>query len=165
MLVVAGMVACRQGKRSALEVYIAPGKGWLDSTHKASDTTFSKKYGGVEFYTTEFNVNRKAGTLTQVMLDSMGNITQIMVVKNKRRILFREYYANGQMKSNIPLDTATGQFNGLAKFYYEDGRIQREGEYKSGLFSGSWNYYDKDGYLTSTEKFGENGEIMATEKK
>ena len=118
-LIIAGMYACRDAKRSAIEIYIAPGKEWLDSLHKASDTTFSKKYGGTEFYTAEYNVNKKAGTLTHIMLDSTGNITQIIVMKDKKRILFSEYYRNGQMKSKLSLDT-TGQFNGLAKYYYED---------------------------------------------
>jgi hypothetical protein len=162
-LIIIGMYACRDAQRSAIEVYIAPGKEWLDSLHKASDTTFSKRYGGTEFYTTEYNVNRKAGILTQIMLDSTGNITQIIAMKERKRILFGEYYRNGQMKSRLLLDT-TGQFNGLAKYYYEDGRIRKEGSYKSGLFSGSWNNYDKNGFLTSIEKYGSNGELLTTEK-
>jgi antitoxin component YwqK of YwqJK toxin-antitoxin module len=163
LLITAGVVACRNGKISAREIYMAPGKEWLDSTHKASDTTFSKKYGGIEFYTTEFNVNKKAGTFTQVMLDSMGHITQIIVTKDKKRVLFKEYYTNGQARSNISLDS-NGQFNGLAKYYYEDGRIQKEGNYKNGVFSGDWNNYDKDGYATTIEKYGKEGELISTEK-
>jgi hypothetical protein len=163
-LVIAGLFACKsEEKRSAIEVYMAPGKEWLDSLHKASDTTFGKRYGGVDFFKTEYNVNKKMGTLTQVMLDSNDHITQIVVVKDKKRILFGEYYTNGQMKSKLSLDT-TGQFNGQAKYYYEDGRIQKEGNYKNGFFSGSWNNYDKDGYMTSVEKYGESGELLTTEK-
>jgi hypothetical protein len=162
-LITAGMVACRDGKRSAIEVYMAPGKEWLDSTHKANDTTFSKRYGGIEFYRSEYNVNKKDGTLTNIMLDSMGHITQIIVVKNKKRILFREYYTNGQAKSNLSLDS-NGHFNGPAKYYYEDGRIQKEGSYKDGLFSGTWNNYDPDGYPTIIEKYGKDGELVSSEK-
>jgi hypothetical protein len=163
-LVIAGLFACKsESKRSAIEVYVAPGKEWLDSLHKASDTTFGKRYGGVDFYKTEYSINKKAGTLTQAMLDSNDHITQIVVVKDKKRILFGEYYRNGQMKSKLSLDS-TGQFDGLAKYYYEDGRIQKEGNYKNGFFSGSWINYDKDGYMTSIEKYGESGELLTTEK-
>lgn len=163
-LVITGLVACKEkGKRSVKEVSKAPGKEWLDSTHKANDTTFGKRYGGIDFYKTEYNVNKKLGTLTQIMLDSNDNITQIVVVKDRKRIYFREYYRNGQMKSKLDLDS-NGQFNGPAKYYYEDGRVQKEGNYKNGLFSGSWNNYDKEGYMTSIEKYGENGELLTTEK-
>jgi len=163
-MVITGLFACKsEGRRSAIEVYMAPGKEWLDSLHKASDTTFGKRYGGVDFYKTEYNINKKMGTLTQVMLDSNDHITQIVVVKDKKRILFGEYYTNGQMKSKLSLDS-TGQFDGLAKYYYEDGRIQKEGSYKNGFFTGSWTNYDKDGYMTSIEKYGESGELLTTEK-
>jgi hypothetical protein len=163
-LILSVMYSCQDAKRSAIEMYIAPGKGWLDSLHKVSDTTFSKKYGGTEFSTAEYNVNKKAATLTQVMFDSNGNITQIVVMKDKKRVLFSEYYRNGQMKSKLSLDS-NGQISGLAKYYYENGRIQKEGNYKSGLFTGSWDNYDKDGFLISIEKYDENGELLATEKK
>ena len=162
-IITAGMVACQDAKRSAIEVNMAPGKEWLDSTHKASDTTFSKRYGGIDFYTSEYNVSKKEGTLTNVMTDSMGHITQIIVVKNKRRILFKEYYMNGQAKSNLFLDS-NGRFTGLAKYYYENGRIHKEGSYKEGLFSGTWNNYDEEGYATTIEKYGKDGELVSTEK-
>lgn len=163
-LVITSLFACKEkGPRSAIEVYIAPGKEWLDSTHKANDTTFGKRYGGVDFYKTEYNVNKKTGTLTQIMLDSSDHITQIVVVKDNKRVLFREYYRNGQMKSKLALDS-TGQIDGPAKYYYEDGRIEKEGNYKNGLFTGSWNNYDKDGYIQRIEKYGENGDLLTTEK-
>jgi hypothetical protein len=164
VVVITGLFACkREGKRSAIEVYMAPGKEWLDSLHKASDTTFGKRYGGVDFYKTEYNVNKKMGTLTQVMLDSNDHITQIVVVKDNKRILFGEYYSNGQMKSKLSLDS-TGQFDGLAKYYYENGRIQKEGSFKNGFFTGSWNNYNREGYITSIEKYGESGELLTTDK-
>ena len=163
-MVITGLFACNsERKRSAIEVYMAPGKEWLDSLHKASDTTFGKRYGGVDFYKTEFNVNKKMGTLTQIMLDSNDHITQIVVAKDNKRIFFKEYYSNGQMKSKLSLDS-TGQFDGPAKYYYEDGRIQKEGNFKNGFYSGSWNNYDKEGYITSVEKYGESGELLTTEK-
>src|ERR1044072_44182 len=119
-LVITGLFACNsERKRSAIEVYMAPGKEWLDSLHKASDTTFGKRYGGGDFYKKEYKVYKKTGKLTPGMLRSNDHITQIVVVKDKKRILFGEYYTNGQMKSKLSLDT-TGQFNGQAKYYYED---------------------------------------------
>ena len=60
----------------------------------------------------------------------------------------REYYENGNLKSEISLTNDTP--NGISKFYKEDGTISREYPYKNGKFHGTLKAYENGKLLTET---------------
>ncbi|NTV82857.1 MAG: toxin-antitoxin system YwqK family antitoxin [Bacteroidales bacterium] len=49
----------------------------------------------------------------------------------------------------------SGRRHGPWKYFYADGKVQREGTYKHGQENGYFKEYDRDGNLVSTAKFAE----------
>jgi antitoxin component YwqK of YwqJK toxin-antitoxin module len=129
---------------------------WLDSVvQQHSDSNYIKPYKRTDFVTATFYINKKDSSVCQVMKDSAAT-------KNDRRSFFAQYYANGQLQADLPLDEF-GQNNGTATYYFENGNTQNTGVYKHGLKSGLWKNYDEKGQLVSTEEYDANGQhIKAT---
>jgi antitoxin component YwqK of YwqJK toxin-antitoxin module len=140
-------------------------KEWLDSIIKKSDTSWVKPYRNNEFVTSVYYVDRKDSIVTQLMKDSAGTIRQINIAKyDQVRLFFAEYYANGQMKASLPLDSL-GKNNGPGKYYYKNGQIKSEGVFSHGFYSGQWKNYDEKGNLLSTDEYGSNGQILKPANK
>lgn len=132
----------------------------IDSIKKGSDTSWSKKYRSLDFFTADYFVTKKDSIVTQIMKDSSGNVRQIISAKyDKIRLFFGQYYANGNVQANLPLDES-GQFHGAGSFYYEDGSLQSSGNYTHGFKSGEWKVYDEKGKVTATDSYDNNGNIM-----
>ena len=93
------------------------------------------------------------------MKDSAGNIRQVIITKKDIRIFFGLYYKNGQLQADLPLD-AFGQYHGTGKFFYEDGNLQSNGNYKHGFRTGEWKVYDKKGKITATDSYDDNGNLL-----
>ena len=129
----------------------------LDSVSKHSDSTYTKPYGRNDFVTAQYFISKKDSTTTQVMKDSAKNIRQVIIEKNKRRIYFTQFYANGQLMFKNNLDNY-GQFNGESKEFYETGMLKRTGIYKNGFHFGNWKNYDETGKYISTDEYNENGQ-------
>ena len=91
----------------------------------------------------------------QVMRDSATHVRQVVILKHGRRSYFAQYFANGQLIAKLALDPF-GQYNGPATYYYENGKIMSEGNYKNGLSSGEWKELDKNGHV-SIVKYDGNG--------
>lgn len=134
--------------------------GWLDSIKKKSDTSWIKPYRNKEFVNAEYYVDRKDSIVTQLMKDSAGTIRQINIAKyDNIRLFFAEYFANGQLKADLPLDSI-GKYNGSCKYYYENGQIKSEGSYSHGFLSGTWKNYDERGKLLSTDEYDTSGRLI-----
>lgn len=131
---------------------------WLDSITKNSDSSYSKPYRRTDFVTAEFYINKKDSSICQLMKDSAGGIRQIIIAKNDVRTFFAQYYPNGAIQANLPLDKF-GQYHGTGTFYYEDGTIQSTGSFDHGLKSGQWQVFDEKGKLVFTDDYDKNGQL------
>jgi antitoxin component YwqK of YwqJK toxin-antitoxin module len=132
---------------------------WLDSIIKISDSSYTKPYKRTDFVTAVFYINKKDSSVCQLMKDSAGSIRQIIIAKKDIRTFFAQYYANGNLQADLPLD-AFGQYHGTGKFYYEDGSLQSTGSYNHGFKTGTWKVYDEKGKETATDSFDQNGNLI-----
>lgn len=132
---------------------------WLDSMIKISDSSYTKPYKRTDFVTAVFYINKKDSSVCQVMKDSSDSIRQIIIAKKDIRTFFAQYYPNGNLQADLPLDSF-GQYNGTGKFYYEDGNLQSTGNYTHGFKTGTWKVYDEKGQITATDAYDNNGNIM-----
>jgi antitoxin component YwqK of YwqJK toxin-antitoxin module len=129
----------------------------LDSISRHSDSTYTKPYGRNDFVTAEYFISKKDSSITQVMKDSGKIIRQVIIEKNRKRIYFAQFYANGQLMFKNDLD-GYGQFNGESKEYYESGVLKRTGMYKNGFHIGNWKNYDEKAKYVSTDEYNELGQ-------
>ncbi len=127
-------------------------KQWIDSIIHASDSNFSKPYYRTDFVTAIYYLNKKDSTICQIMKDSSNNIRQITVMNKDQRTFFGQYYKNGNMLADIPLD-AYGQFHGKALYYYESGIVQAQGQFLHGVKIGEWQYFTPAGKPEKKESY------------
>ncbi|MEP7254842.1 MAG: hypothetical protein ABI666_03645 [Ferruginibacter sp.] len=130
---------------------------WLDSIIKLSDSSYIKPYKRSDFVTAIFYINNKDSSICQVMKDSAGIIRQIIIAKKDIRTFLGQYYTNGQLQAELPLDEF-GQYHGAAIFYYENGNIKSSGDYVHGLKTGQWKIFNEKGKLVSTDTYNKNGQ-------
>ena len=102
------------------------------------DTTAQSDF----YYTYNYKSNTDS-TLIRILFDSLKNISGINKNKNEVNLFVAEYYTNGQIKGDVPLNK-DGEVDGLATYYYEDGRLRRLGYWKRNLQVGEWKEYDKN---------------------
>lgn len=134
-------------------------QAWLDSIIKNSDSNYTKPYKRTDFVTAVFFVNKKDSSVCQLMKDSSDNIRQIIIAKKDIRTFFAQYYPNGNLQADLPLDEF-GQYHGTGKFYYEDGNLQSSGNYSHGFKTGSWKVYDEKGKEIAIDNFDNNGNLV-----
>jgi hypothetical protein len=132
---------------------------WLGSIIKQSDTSYSKPYKRTDFVTAFFYINKKDSIICQVMKDSSQQIRQVLISTKNSKTHFSQYYANGQLIADIPLNKY-GQNDGMATYYYEDGKIKTKGKFKNSLYAGTWENYDENGHILVPTKYDENGNII-----
>jgi antitoxin component YwqK of YwqJK toxin-antitoxin module len=146
-------------KKDALPTIASVNSIWLDSIRQSADTFYVKKYGTLKFAKAEYYLDRKNAIICQVMKDTSDTIRQIIITKNNKRNFFAEYYANGQLMAQLPLDSF-GQYHGPSKYYYENGVVESEGNYEHGLKKGLWKNNDKEGKPTVTNEYDANGNVV-----
>lgn len=156
------IMACADKNKSGVEK-ITVNKTMLDSIRHHSDTGYERNIGAKEFFSAEQYFNKKDSIISKIMKDEKGNVTGFVQFRNGIRLAYAEYFTNGQLKANLPLD-AEGRFDGLSKYYYEDGRVKSEGPYKEGFFSGQWKNYNEEGKLVSIEEYDKDGQLVKTTK-
>ena len=153
------LFGCNSKNMNASQQRLGVNYKWLDSIRQSGDTFYVKKYGTTRFAKAEYFVSRKDAVICQVMKDTADTIRQIIVTKNNRRNFFAEYYPNGQLMAQLPLDSF-GQNNGDSKYFYLNGSVESEGIYKNNLKTGIWKNYDAGGKLLSTNKYDSNGQAL-----
>lgn len=65
--------------------------------------------------------------------------------------VFREFYENGQLKSES--EVKEGKRNGKHREYYENGSLKLRGQYINNQKKGTWKYYTEEGKFDKREKF------------
>ena len=146
-------------KKEVAPLAIRVNYNWLDSVKRMSDSTYVKKYGTDKFANATYYKNNKEAVVCQVMKDLSDTIRQIIVTKNGKRNFIAEYYSNGQLVANLPLDSF-GQYHGASKYYYQNGYPESEGDYQKGLKKGVWKNYNFKGELTGTIEYDINGNAI-----
>ena len=134
-------------------------QSWLDSIIKNSDSSYTKPYKRTDFVTASYYINKKDSSVCQLMKDSAGKIRQIIIAKKNIRTFFAQYYSNGNLQADLPMD-AFGQYHGTGKFFYEDGNLQSTGNYKHGFKTGTWTVYNEKGKVTATDSYDDNGNLV-----
>lgn len=132
---------------------------WLDSIIKNSDTSYSKPYKRTDFVTTSFYINKEDSSICQLMKDSAFHIRQIIIARKNIRTHFSQYYANGQLLADIPLNKF-GQNEGTAAYYYQDGTLKTKGDFKNNLYAGKWENFDEKGKLIKINQYNSNGNLV-----
>ncbi len=138
------MYSCQEHQRLSHNLPLTADQQLLDSISKETDSIYSRHYLAGRFTTTEYMVNSKDSTITQVIKDTAGVTRQVVIVKNKQRIYSAQYYANGQLKASYAFDKY-GQYHGASEEYWENGLVKETGYYTSGLRYGDWKKYDSTG--------------------
>jgi antitoxin component YwqK of YwqJK toxin-antitoxin module len=151
------ILSCNHPKKPATNL----DQDWLNSIIEKSDSSYSKPYYRTDFVMAYYYINKKDSTLCQMMKDSAGLIRQIIITKKDIRTFFGQYYSNGQLQAELPLDNY-GHYHGPATYYYKNGIIQSRGIYKNGLKNGKWDNYDEKGKLISLEEYDEIGQLIKT---
>jgi hypothetical protein len=131
----------------------------VDSLVNNSDSSYVKPYKRIDFVNAFFYVNKKDSSVSQLMKDSSGRIRQIIIARKNIRTFFAQYYSNGQLQADLPLD-AFGQYHGTATYYYENSHVQNSGDYVDDLKNGKWENYDEKGKLLSTDEYDSNGQLL-----
>lgn len=155
------LISCRQPEKAGSKNRVTVNQALLDSLKKESDSLYSKPYFASGFTRSEYIINKKDSSITQVMKDSSGMIRQVVITKNKIRIYTAQYYANGQLKGLYKLDKF-GQYNGAAEEYFENGFVRESGYYTGGLRTGIWKMYDSGGMYISSTEYDKNGQAIKT---
>ncbi len=138
-------------------------KDWLNSIIEKSDSSYSKPYYRTDFVTATYYINKKDSSVCQIMKDSASLIRQIMITKNEIRTFFGQYYSNGQLQAELPLDNF-GHYHGSATYFTKTGTILNKGNYTNGFKSGKWDNYDENGKPISQEEYDSNGQLLKTTK-
>ena len=138
------LTACNQKKHPSVPL-IKFRQAFLDSIINKSDTFYTKPYKRPDFVTADY-YRLKDSSLVQVMRDSTKQVRQVLISRRNTRVYLAQYYANGQLMADLKTDEY-GQFDGPAIYYYEDGSVQRKGNYAHGFSTGDWKEYDKNGEM------------------
>jgi antitoxin component YwqK of YwqJK toxin-antitoxin module len=116
------------------------------------------------------------GTITNIQTfkdDSLNGVSRMFWIdgrsimeeneffNGRKKRLHREFYKNGKIKAEIPLDNDT--ISGTGKKYYEDGTIQEIAEFRAGAFDGTRKYYYPNGQLWIEQiyKNGKSWKVVA----
>lgn len=159
---VIGIAACSQNQSPVEKIFIDQQK--LDSIRSNSDSGYTRTIGAAEYYKAEQYINLKDDITTKIMKDTADHVIGFVQYKKGKKIDFAEFYTNGQLKAKLLLDEE-GQFNGYARYYYEDGRVKSDGYYLHGLYTSEWKNYDVSGILESVDRYDEKGQHIGNSKK
>ena len=153
LLILTILSSCNQEDLSEIEI-IKFDNSLEDNLRNTNDTMFVQKLEWRDplFFQVEKYVSHKYGDTTEVYKDSSGTVVALTKSKNGKNLFSAEYFPNGQLKGKLPKDKH-GIENGSGRYYYENGRVQREGFWKNGTLNGKWKNYDKDGRLVSISEY------------
>ena len=74
--------------------------------------------------------------------------------QNPIETFHEELYSEGELRARYKIKD--GKRNGLAVIFYQNGRVESQGNYKNNLKNGKWKYYNESGEL-SYESVIKNG--------
>lgn len=151
--------SCKQSKNSDIEVIKFDTK-IIDSLKNASDTIYTKILKGSDWYSADYYINLKDSIENKIFKDSSGNIVALIEQKKGADIFAAEYYPNGQLMGKMQYKD--GKVEGIATYYYSDGRIKETGELYNDKEIGIWKDYNTKGELHKTTIYDNDGNYIET---
>ena len=147
-----------------------------------------KEHGTFEYFTEDGELERRVEYRNglyngsyEVFYENGGVKSRDYFTNGKKDRNSETYYENGKMESKTNNETGfftsqyenghiknrgtikDGQYlHGLYEQFHENGKLKMKGEKNKGKNDGIWEYYDKEGNLTQTEKY-KDGEVLNTE--
>lgn len=94
-----------------------------------------------------------------IIKDSIGNVLAMFKRIDGVNYEGSLYYPNGQLVGTTHY-SAPGVVDGKSTYYYEDGRVKREGVWKATKKVGTWKNYNPKGKLTLIEEYDQEGELI-----
>lgn len=128
-----------------------------------SDSVFIEYPKRSDFWSIEHYII-KPNKENLIFRDSNGIVLGYFKREDGKNYEGAEYYETGQIKGILKY-SEPGNFDGEAKYYYEDGRIRSMGKWKSFKQVGIWKNYNKSGELESVREFDMRGKLIHEEKK
>ena len=80
----------------------------------------------------------------------------------KRHGPYKYYFENGVL--NFDQNYKNDKLDGVRKIYWENGQIRHVGNYKNGIEIGKHDTYNKNGIIIIEKKFDTDGELIETIK-
>ncbi len=110
-------------------------------------------------YLKNFNANGEKHGLETEWHENGQKAIEANFVNGEKHGLMTEWYNHTQKQSEVSYED--GERHGLETTWHPNGQKSHEGNYVNGQKQGEFNYYDKDGGLTSTEMY--NGGKLVNE--
>jgi hypothetical protein len=95
---------------------------------------------------------------TILWYDEQNRITGMVEYQNGKVKDSLVFFQNGQRMFSL-LFNSSGKTSGLARFYYEDGRVREDGRYEDGFRTGIWRQFNPDGKLEETHEYDRYGNL------
>lgn len=155
------IASCTTEHRSGIEKIIVD-EAFIASKTTGSDSSFTENIGPNNItYTTYFLQN---SLRVLVVKDSLDRIASWWLMDRHDRTLEGAEVATSTGQILGKLSRENNKIHGPAVYYYDDGRIRSTGTFNKGRPTGEWHNYDENGYLTSIEKYDENGNRIKESK-
>ena len=129
--------------------------------HVEASSQTSEKYNGETVNLTDAE-GQKQGKWIKFNADKTVVIEEGNYVNNKKEDLWKQYYNNGKIKSELTYKN--NKADGYAKFYYENGNVSEEGLWQSNKWVGAYKMYFENGNLSYEWNYTEQGKRTGTQK-
>lgn len=153
VVILLSVASCSDSLKSDIEI-IKFDIETIDILRQTSDTIFSEKVKSNYATTAEYFIDLKDSVTNKIYKDSIGNVVAHTRYKNDILLYVSEYFPSGQIKGKLP-ERINGEYNGFARYYYENGRVKSEGEFLKGLQVKEWKNYDESGTLVSIDYYAD----------
>jgi hypothetical protein len=99
----------------------------------------------------DMDAEATAPEVKDTLPDSLSNIEHQILDQLTDTNALREFYEDGQVKSEVPLKS--GIRDGVYLEYHENGKPKVKGRFVNGKEDGIWKYYDEDGEYLEKKKY------------
>jgi antitoxin component YwqK of YwqJK toxin-antitoxin module len=143
------------GKKGRIKNYDENGKVYAELTFKNSNIDSYKYYdeNGKIFA----EAKTSGGKLNYLGYNQYRNkLSEGKIVNGNDEGVWKYYYANGQLERES--NFTKGKQNGLSTEYYKNGKIKAEASYTNGTITGYYKYYYINGQLKVSGYYNEDGD-------
>lgn len=158
------IVDCFTFSKDKNKRFLISKQSFLDSIPNGKFEVFNLK--GIRIGETNFEMGKQRGISRFYGVKGKEIIEEVEYI-NDTKVIQREYYFNGKVKQEFPLEDNI--LNGIGRRFYETGVIMEEVEFSNGEFNGSYKYFHPNNQLwvhikyklgkpfNAVENFDENG--------
>jgi hypothetical protein len=136
---------------------------YVNNLSKVADTAIAlvpgideKMIGIVQGWKYNIGGNQKE---MKLWFDEQGKVVSMTEMRMGILVDSVAFFPNGQRMFKITFDH-NGMAEGIARYYFSDGRIRENGHFSQGIKTGVWRSYNPDGKLLETHEFDRFGRKM-----